>query len=121
MFTRSQQNLTQKLENKLLQQKKKKKKTVVPELRDRTVRDSIKESSESDTENHTHPTIKSRHTRTRLKGMSTKNNIGVQTRAMTQWVDNEANPGQLQKAMDQATNPTIELHRTKEDAIKEFI
>ena len=40
---------------------------------------------------------------------------------MAQWVDNEANPEQLQKAMDQAMNPTIELHRTKEDAIKEFI
>ena len=55
------------------------------------------------------------------KGMSTKNNIGVQTRAMAQWVDNEANPEQLQKATDQATTPTIELHRTKEDAIKEFV
>ena len=53
--------------------------------------------------------------------MSTENNIGVQTRAMAQWVDNEANPEQLQKAMDQAMNPTIELHRTKEDAIKEFV
>ena len=53
--------------------------------------------------------------------MSTENNIGVQTRAMAQWVDNGANPEQLQKAMDQATNPTIELHRTKEDAIKEFV
>ena len=53
--------------------------------------------------------------------MSTENNIGVQTRAVAQWVDNEANPEQLQKATDQATNPTIELHRTKEDAIKEFV
>ena len=53
--------------------------------------------------------------------MSTENNIGVQTRAMAQWVDNGANPEQLQTAMDQATNPTIELHRTKEDAIKEFV
>ena len=26
------------------------------------------------------------------KGMSTENNIGVQTRAMAQWVDNDANP-----------------------------
>ena len=55
------------------------------------------------------------------KWMSTENNIGVQTRAMAQWVDNEANPEQLQMAMDQATNPTIELHRTKEDAIKELV
>ena len=53
--------------------------------------------------------------------MSTENNIGVQTRAMAQRVDNEVNPEQLQKAMDQATTPTIELHRTKEDAIKEFV
>ena len=55
------------------------------------------------------------------KGMSTENNIGVQTRAMAQRVDNEANLEQLQKATDQATTPTIELHRTKEDAIKEFV
>ena len=59
--------------------------------------------------------------RTCLKGMSTENNTGVQTRAMAQRVDNEANLEQLQKAMDQAMNPTVELHRTKEDAIKEFI
>ena len=55
------------------------------------------------------------------KGMSTENNTGVQTRAMTQWVDNETNPEQVQKAMDQATTPTVELHRTKEDTIKEFV
>ena len=53
--------------------------------------------------------------------MSTENNIGVQTRAIAQRVDNEANPEQVQKAMDQATTPTIELHRTKEDTIKEFV
>ena len=53
--------------------------------------------------------------------MSTENNIGVQTRAMAQRVDNEANLEQLQKAMDQAMNPTKELHRTKEDIIKEFV
>ena len=64
---------------------------------------------------------KGRHTRTRLKGMSTENNTGVQTRAMAHRVDNEANPEQLQKAMDQAMNPTVELHRTKEDTIKEFV
>ena len=45
--------------------------------------------------------------------MSTENNIGVQTRAMAQWVDNEANPEQVQKATHQATTPTVELHRTK--------
>ena len=55
------------------------------------------------------------------KGMSTENNIGVQTRAMAQWVDNESNPEQGQRAMDQATTPTVELHRTKEDTIKEFV
>ena len=55
------------------------------------------------------------------KEMSTENNIGVQTRAMAQRVDNKANPEQGQKRTDQATTPTIELHRTKEDTIKEFI
>ena len=55
------------------------------------------------------------------KGMSTENNIGVQTRAMAQWVDNKANPEQGRKRMDQVTTPTIELHRTKEDTIKEFV
>ena len=53
--------------------------------------------------------------------MSTENNIGVQTRAMAQWVDSEANPEQGQKRTDQAATPTIELHRTKEDTIKEFV
>ena len=53
--------------------------------------------------------------------MSTENNIGVQTRAMAQWVDNEENPGQVQKATDQTTTPTVEPHKTKEDIIKEFI
>ena len=93
----------------------------MPELRERTVQDGNKESSGPDTENHTHPTNKSGHTRTCQKGMSTENNIGVQTRAMAQWVDMEANPEQLQKAIDEAMDPAIELHRTKEDAIKEFI
>ena len=40
---------------------------------------------------------------------------------MAQRVDNEPNPEQLQKAMDPAMNPTVELHRTKEDTIDEFI
>ena len=53
--------------------------------------------------------------------MSTENNTGVQTRAMAQWVDNKANPEQLQRVADPAMNPTVELHRTKEDAIKEFV
>ena len=55
------------------------------------------------------------------KGMSTENNTGNQTRAMAQQVDNEANPEQLQRAADQAMNPTVELHRIKEEAIKEFV
>ena len=53
--------------------------------------------------------------------MSTEYNTGVQTRAMAQWVDNEANPEQLQRAADPAMNPTVELHRTKEEAIEEFV
>ena len=68
-----------------------------------------------------HPTNRSGKTKICQKGMSTENNIGVQTRAMAQQVDNEANPEQVQKAMDQATTPTVELHRTKEDTIKEFV
>ena len=71
--------------------------------------------------NNTHPKRQQRTDENMQKGMSTENNIGVQTRAMTQWVDNEANPEQVQKTTDQATTPTIELHRTKEDTIKEFI
>ena len=55
------------------------------------------------------------------KLMSTENNTGVQTRAMAQRVDNKANLEQLQKAADPAMNPTVELHRTKEDAIEEFV
>ena len=53
--------------------------------------------------------------------MSTENNTGVQTRAMAQRVDNEANLEQLQRAADPAMNPTVELHRTKEEAIEEFV
>ena len=70
---------------------------------------------------HIHPTNKSELTKVCQKGMSTENNIGVQTRAMAQRVDNEENPEQVQKAMDQATTPIVELHRTKEDTIKEFV
>ena len=69
---------------------------------------------------HTHPTNNSGQTKICQKEMSTKNNIGVQTRAMAQWVDNEANSEQVQKTMDQATT-TVEWHRTKEDTIKEFV
>ena len=40
---------------------------------------------------------------------------------MAQRVDNDANPEQVQKTTDQATTPTVELHKTKEDTIKEFV
>ena len=40
---------------------------------------------------------------------------------MAQRVDNEANLEQLQRAADPAMNSTVELHRTKEDAIEEFV
>ena len=53
--------------------------------------------------------------------MSTENNTGIQTRAMSQQVDNKANPEQLQRAVDPTMNPTVELNRTKEEAIEEFI
>ena len=53
--------------------------------------------------------------------MSAENNIGVQTRAMTQRVDNEVDVEQAQGTMEQARNPTVELHRTKENTIKEFV
>ena len=55
--------------------------------------------------------------------MSTDNNTGIQMRAMaeTQCVENEANPEQLQGAPNPAMNPAVELHKTKEEAIKEFV
>ena len=53
--------------------------------------------------------------------MSTDNNTGVQTRAMAQSIENEANPEQLQDTPNPAMNPTVELHKTKEEATKEFI
>ena len=55
------------------------------------------------------------------KGMSTEDNIGVQTRAMAQRVDNEANLEQGQKRTDKATIPTVQLHKTNEDTIEEFV
>ena len=53
--------------------------------------------------------------------MSTDNNTGVQMRAMAQRIENEANQEQLQGTPNPARNPTVELHKTKEEAIKEFI
>ena len=54
--------------------------------------------------------------------MSTDNNTGVQTRAMAeaQCIENKANPEQLQGTPNRAMNPTVDLHKTKEEAIKEF-
>ena len=55
--------------------------------------------------------------------MPTENNTGIQTRAMAeaQCIENEANSEQLQDAPNSTMNPTVELHRTKEEAIKEFV
>ena len=55
--------------------------------------------------------------------MPTENNTGVQTRAMVeaQCMENEANPDQLQDVPNPAMSPTVDLHRTKEEAIKEFV
>ena len=53
--------------------------------------------------------------------MSTDNNTGIQMRAMTQCTENKANPEQLQGTPNPAMNPTVELHKTKEEAIKEFV
>ena len=55
--------------------------------------------------------------------MPTENNTGIETRAMAevQRMENEANPDQLQDAPNPAMNPTLDLHRTKEEAINEFV
>ena len=55
--------------------------------------------------------------------MPTENNTGIQTRAMAeaQCMENEANPDQLQDTPNPAMSPTMDLHRTKEEAIKEFV
>ena len=61
--------------------------------------------------------------------MSADNGTGVQTRAMAeaQHVEGEANQEptnnseQAQGAPDPAMNPTVDLYRTKEEAIKEFV
>ena len=53
--------------------------------------------------------------------MSTDNNTGIQMRAMAQCIDNEAEAEQLQGAPNPDMNPTVELHKTKEDTIKEFV
>ena len=53
--------------------------------------------------------------------MSTDNNTGIQTRAMAQSTENDTDAEQLQGPPNPETNPTVELHRTKEEAIKEFV
>ena len=127
MFTCSQRNQIQKQKNKISQKDtvvlKPRERTVVNEQRERTVQDSKQESSELDTEKDS--CTQSMRERADIqdytkKGMSTENNTGIQTRAMAQRVDNEASPEQLQRPADPAMNPTVELHRTKEEAIKEF-
>ena len=47
--------------------------------------------------------------------MST-DNTGMQTRAMAQRSDSEP-----QETQNQDMNPTVELHKTKDDSIKEFV
>ena len=55
--------------------------------------------------------------------MPTENNTGVQMRAMAeaQRIENEANPEQVQGAPNPAMNPMVDLHKTKEETIKEFV
>ena len=47
--------------------------------------------------------------------MSTEN-TGVQTRAIAQRLE-----GEPQELPHQDANPTVELHKTKDDSIKEFV
>ena len=53
--------------------------------------------------------------------MSADNNAGIQMRAMAQHIENEANPEKLPGTANPAINPTVELHRTKEETIEGFI
>ena len=53
--------------------------------------------------------------------MSTDNNTGIQTRAMAQRVENEADTEQSQGLPNPGMNPTVELHKTQDEAIKEFV
>ena len=53
--------------------------------------------------------------------MSTNNNTGIQTRAMAQCTENDTDAEQLQGPPNPEMNPTVELHRTKEEAMKEFV
>ena len=55
--------------------------------------------------------------------MPTENNTGIQMRAMAkaQCIENGANPEQVQGTPNPAMNPMVDLHKTKEEAIKEFV
>ena len=55
--------------------------------------------------------------------MPVEYNIGIQTRAMAeaQRIENEANLEQGQGTPNPAMNPKVDLHRTKEEVIKEFV
>ena len=55
--------------------------------------------------------------------MPTENNTGIQTRAMAeaQCIENKANPDEFQDTPNPAMNPTVDLHRTREEAIKELV
>ena len=56
--------------------------------------------------------------------MSTDNSPGIQTRAMTeaQHIEGATNhPEQAQGTPNPAMNPTVDLHKTKDEAIKEFV
>ena len=44
------------------------------------------------------------------------NNTGVQTRAMAQRTDSEP-----QETQDQNVNPTVKLHKNKDESIKDFV
>ena len=118
MFTRSQQN-PMRIENKLLMD------SCSRATRENSWRQQpreLKQTQKKKQKKNTYtPQTRANRRKYAKKGMSTENNIGVQTRAMAQWVDNEENPEQVQKAMDQARTATVELHRTKEDTIKEFV
>ena len=54
-------------------------------------------------------------------GMSTDNKSGIQTRAMAQCMEKKADTEQSQGLPNPGMNPTVELHKTKEEAIKEFV
>ena len=92
--------------------------TVVSKERERTVQHSYLQAARENSPTQLVKVDVQEHAK---QGMSTENNTGVQTRAMAQRVDNETNPEQLQRAIDPAMNPTAEFHRTKEDAIEEFV